>query len=126
MADEQPNQVDTRQRLPWLRQGMAVPLECLLGMNTCHFTAEFNFYPDGRLGEVFARPFKTGADLEALLDKFCIAISKLLQRGEDIGAFWAGIDDGTPPEKRDIFSALLAGGAQAQIDWRTSKGEAEK
>ncbi len=123
MADEQPDQVDTRVRLPWLRHGVAVPLQCLLGMNTCDFTAEFNFYPDGRLGEVFARPFKTGADLEGLLDKFCIAVSKLLQRGECIEALWAGIDDGTPAEKRDIFAALLAGGAQAQIDWRATENQ---
>lgn len=116
---------ETRQRLPWLRHGVAVPLKCQLGKNTMEFTAEFNFYPDGRLGEVFARPFKTGADLEGLLDKFCIAVSKMLQRGEDIEAFWAGIDDGTPAKERDIFSALLAGGAQAQIDWRATENHAK-
>jgi hypothetical protein len=116
-------QYQTRQRLPWLRHGLAVPLKCQLGKNTMEFTAEFNFYPDGRLGEVFARPFKTGADLEGLLDKFCIAVSKLLQRGEDVEAFWAAIDDGTPDKDRDIFSALLAGGAQAQIDWRATENQ---
>jgi hypothetical protein len=120
MAEEKQDQVESRKRLPWLRHGVAVPLKCQLGKNTMPFTAEFNFYPDGRLGEVFARPFKTGADLEGLLDKFCIALSKLLQRGEDIESFWAGIDDGTAPNDRDIFAALVAGGAQAQIDWRAA------
>jgi hypothetical protein len=115
MAND-PDQVNTRQRLPWLRPGVAVQLECMLGKNTLQFTAEFNFYPDKRMGEVFARPFKTGADLEGLLDKFSIVVSKLLQRGEDICELWASLDDGTPAEQRDIFSALVAGGAQAQLD----------
>ncbi len=114
MASEQPEQVDNRARLPWRRFGTSVELKCQVGKNELRFNAEFNFYDDGRLGELFARPFKTRADLEALLDKFCISVSKLLQRGEDIAAFWTSIDDGTVGDQRDIFSALVAGGVTAQ------------
>lgn len=105
---------DHRERMPWRREGMRVQLQCLLGGSSTKFTADFNFYEDGRLGEVFARPFKTGAGLEGLLDKFCIAVSHLLQLGMDIEELWQKLDDSAAPEERDIFSAMIAGGVEAQ------------
>lgn len=104
------DQVDTRLRLPALRQGICVELTCLHAQNQFTFEAHFNFYPDGRLGELFADPFKSGADLKGYLDLFCIAVSKLLQRGERIEEFWQTIDDGRPADRRNIFQAIIAGG----------------
>ncbi len=99
-----------REQMPAWRKGVCVPLECQLSGNHFRFDAHFNFYPDGRLGEMFAHPFKTGADLGGLLDKFCIAVSKLLQRGERISEFWQTIDDGRPADHRDILMEIVAGG----------------
>ena len=127
IAQEQPDTVDdvvgivansagisTREQLPAHRSGICMRLECRLAQNTFAFNAHFNFYEDGRLGEMFAHPFKTGADLEGLLDKFCIAVSRLLQHGDRISDFWHSVDDGTPPEARDIFSAIIVGGIEAE------------
>lgn len=106
--------VGPRERLPMQRCGVCIPLGCRLGNNKFEFNAHFNFYEDGRLGEMFAHPFKTGADLESLLDKFCIAVSRCLQHGDRIIDFWHSVDDGTPPEARDIFSAIIVGGIEAE------------
>jgi hypothetical protein len=103
-----------RESLPALRAGICVPLKCLLNGSDFHFDAHFNFYPDGRLGELFAHPFKTGADLGTALDKFCIATSMLMQHGVRIADFWHTIDDGRTAERRDIFSAVIAGGVEEE------------
>lgn len=103
-----------RDRLPWQRHGVCVSLLCDMGGNEFKFDAHFNFYEDGRLGEMFARPFKTGAHMEALLDKFCIAVSRLLQHGMRIDEFWASVDDGMTGNRRDIFSAVICGGVEAE------------
>ncbi len=108
------NDPTPREQLPWRRYGVRQALVCRLAGSDFQFTGEFNFYADGRLGELFARPFKTGADLENLLDKFCIAVSRLLQHGETIDSFAHCIDDGTPAGARDIFHALIAGGVEAE------------
>ena len=82
---------EAREKMPFRRKGMRVELHYMAGLDEKRFTAEFNFYEDGRLGEVFARPFKTGADLEGLLDKFCIAVSHLLQLGMEITSLWKSL-----------------------------------
>jgi hypothetical protein len=105
---------EAREHMPWRREGMRVELQYMMGGDEKQFTADFNFYEDGRLGEIFARPFKTGVDLEALLDRFCITVSYLLQLGMEIGVLWQKLADLTPPARRDIFSALIAGGVEAQ------------
>ncbi len=44
-------------------------------------------YPGGRLGEIFVDMYKEGASFRALLNCFCIAISKALQHGVPLEEF---------------------------------------
>ncbi len=105
-----------REKLPSQRAGVCVPLKCCLAGSDFAFDAHFNFYADGRLAEMFAHPFKTGADLGGALDKFCISASMLLQHGVRIADLWRTLDDGKPADKRDIFAAVIAGGVDAEAE----------
>jgi hypothetical protein len=51
------------------------------------FAVTIGFFPDGRLGEVFASGAKSGCDLDYLLDDACVALSLLLQHGVEPAAF---------------------------------------
>ncbi len=101
-------------KLPSIRRGMTVTLSYWINQNEREFAARFNFNDDGTLREAFARPFKTGADLEGLLDKFCIGISRALKFGDTIENIWACMDDGAPAQGQDIFTALVRGAIQVE------------
>lgn len=99
---------------PTIRRGVTVTLCYWINQNKREFAARFNFNDDGSLREAFARPFKTGADLEGLLDKFCIAVSRALKFGDTIENICACMDDGAPIEGQDIFTALVRGALQIE------------
>lgn len=106
---------ETRTKMAERRQGWRWSLTCKLGGNDLQFDAQFNFHDQtGDLRELFARPFRTGADLEDLLDKFCIGISMGLQHGISIHEFARVMGAGAAKEDRDIFSALIAAGVEAE------------
>lgn len=102
---------------PNSRAGVAIHVPYWLGGDPKHggsardMLLRVNFNKDGTVREVFARPFKTGADLEGLLDKFCIAVSRALKFGDTIENFWACIDGTgtTAVEGQDIFTAVVRG-----------------
>jgi hypothetical protein len=105
-----------REMLPWRRYGIAVEFECEVGRNMWMFEAHYNFYSDGRLGECFCKPCKTGADLEPQLDKFCIVLSIALQFGADINAVVKTITSGAEGPAINIFDAIAVVGAREQAN----------
>jgi hypothetical protein len=70
----------TRQTLPNRRRGIARDLHWTDGASEVRFTANFGFYDDGRIGEVFADTGKTTA-MQSLMDDACVLISIALQYG---------------------------------------------
>jgi len=97
------------------RAGLAIKVPYWLGGDPKHggsarkMVLRVNFNADGTVREVFARPFKTGADLEGLLDKFCIGVSRALKFGDTLENFWSCIDGNSPIEGQDIFTAVVRG-----------------
>ncbi|MEI8396857.1 MAG: ribonucleotide reductase [Rhodospirillaceae bacterium] len=67
----------TRTRLPDRRPNETIDLF----FGGLRFSVSFGFYPDGRIGEVFASGAKSGCDMDYLLDDACVALSLLLQHG---------------------------------------------
>lgn len=100
-----------REKLPSRRAGIRRSLECHIGGNLVKFEAQYNFFEDGRLAECFCRPFKTGAELEKLLDLFCIAISIALRHGAYITAIAKTMASDAPSETTNIFYAIVREGA---------------
>jgi hypothetical protein len=72
------------------------------------YAVTIGFYPDGRVGEVFAHGAKVGSEIDFLLDDACVAISLLLQLGADPAALAASmgrLGDGRSPVS--IIGALV-------------------
>lgn len=69
--------MSAREPLPNVRGGMAVEFEHF-GMM---FTGRGNFYPDGRLAEVFISCGKTGTHMQIAMQDSAVAASLALQHG---------------------------------------------
>lgn len=61
------------------------------GYATAHFVATIGFYNDGRPGEIFIHPSKTGSDRDISVQESAIAISFALQYGANIDAIRAAM-----------------------------------
>jgi ribonucleoside-diphosphate reductase alpha chain len=72
-----PKVAPTRYKLPDNR--LSITHSAVIGTETVYITV--GVYPDGAIGEVFARMDKEGSALRALLDSWAIAISMGLQYG---------------------------------------------
>lgn len=92
-------------------------IDFFFGGAPCQGSVQVNRGEDGRVSEVFCRPFKSGAEMEGLLDRFCIMLSVALRHGarlEDIAKTMG--DDREPPEclqhggervSENVFSAVI-------------------
>lgn len=68
---------DTRTKLPSRRQQVIENIDA----HGWQLTLGVGFAPDGTAREIFLDGFKSGQDIEALLDDACILASMLLQHG---------------------------------------------
>lgn len=66
-----------RERLPDRRPNTTVRV----AWREHEFDVTAGFFPDGRIGEAFARTSKPNSTLDTMLDEGCQLISRLLQRG---------------------------------------------
>ena len=71
-----------RQRLPARRPSQTETVE----HGNARFEVTIGFFPDDRVGEVFASGAKSGSELDGLLDDSAILISLLLQHGVEPAA----------------------------------------
>ncbi len=94
----------SRQRLPARRPSETETIE----HGNAQFKVTVGFFPDGRVGEVFAGGAKSGSELDGLLDDSAILISLLLQHGVEPGALartMGRLGDGTEPAS--IIGAIV-------------------
>lgn len=100
--------------LPSRRQGIRIPIAFEFGGNATRADVQFNIFEDGRICEFFCRPFKSGADIESLLDKFCIVSSIALRHGARIGEIARIAASGGNAPARDLFGAILQAGVKLE------------
>lgn len=105
---------EVREPLPPIRDGARVTMRCMLGQNEFPFEATYNWFPDGRICEVFCRPFRTGAELETMLDKFCIVLSIALRHGARLTDIAKTTGDVAPVALADLFGAVIRGGIEIE------------
>jgi len=110
--------MSAREPLPSARDGVRITLSCMLGQNEFRFEATYNWFEDGRICEVFCRPFTTGADLETMLDKFCIVTSIALRHGARLADIAKTTGDTKPVALADLFGAVLRGGLEIEAERR--------
>ncbi|HXA85762.1 MAG TPA: hypothetical protein VNZ47_11835 [Candidatus Dormibacteraeota bacterium] len=68
-----------REKLPNVRGGQAIDFEWM----GHQFTGRGNFYPDGRLAEIFISGGKTGTHMQITMQDAAVAASLALQHGCD-------------------------------------------
>lgn len=98
-----------RETLPAVRGGVTVEFE--------HFGVAFvgrgNFYPDGRLAEVFLSAGKTGTQIQITMQDSAVAASLALQHGvpaEILRAAFLKTEDGQPAGPLGHVFDILTGG----------------
>ena len=74
--NQERNRLQNRRRSETFEFEAGVP-----GYPLQHYVATLGFYPDGRLGEIFLHPSKTGSDKDLSMQEAAIAASFALQHG---------------------------------------------
>ncbi len=76
MADARREVLPNRRRSETFEFEAGVP-----GQPSQHYVATLGFYPDGRVGEIFIHPAKSGSDRDIAMQESAIAASFALQHG---------------------------------------------
>ena len=74
-----------RETLPQRRRSETFEFDAgVPGYPSAHFVATIGFYNDGRVGEIFVHPAKSGSDRDIAVQESAIAVSFALQYGADV------------------------------------------
>jgi len=71
------------------------------------YIATIGYYPDGRIGEIFCHPTKTGSDRDISVQEACIAVSFALQHGCTVEAVRSGMPRTMDGEPEGVVGKIL-------------------
>ncbi len=97
-----------RECLPNRRRAETFEFEAgVPGCAKAHFVATVGFYADGRVGEAFLHPTKTGSDRDISVSESAILLSFLFQRGEKIESVRSAMPRTTDGQPEGPIGKLL-------------------